>query len=151
MIYIASDHRGFALKEKIKEFLNEAKFEFEDCGNLVYDKDDDLPDFVSKAAERVSQNPEKDKGIVICGTGIGASIISNKFKNVRAGLCMNVLVAKQSRGHLAANVLCLAADITEPSIAWMITKEWLNTEVIEKERYLNRLKKIEDIENNNFK
>jgi ribose 5-phosphate isomerase B len=117
MIYIACDHRGFGLKEKIKEFLSEANIEFEDCGNLVYDKDDDLSDFVSKAAERVSQNYEKDKGIVICGTGIGASIVSNKFKNVRAGLCMNVLVANQSREHLDTNVLCLAADITEPSIA----------------------------------
>lgn len=151
MIYLAADHRGFALKEKIKEFLKKAKIEFEDFGNTIYDKDDDLPDFAFKVGEKVSKNSKKDKGIVICGTGIGASIISNKFKNVRAGLCMNVLVAKQSREHLDTNVLCLAADITSPSIAWMIVKAWLKTEVSDKSRYLNRLKKIRSIENNNFK
>lgn len=151
MIYIAADHRGFALKEKIKEFFKKAKIEFEDFGNNVYDKDDDLSDFALKVCDKVSKNPKKDKGIVICGTGIAASIVSNKFKNVRAGLCMNVLIAKQSREHLDANILCLAADVTNPSIAWMIVKAWLKTKVSDKSRYLNRLKKIQEIENNNFK
>ncbi len=151
MIYLASDHRGFGLKEKIKEFLNVAKIKFEDCGNTVYDKDDDLSDFASKVGEKISKNSKKDKGIVICGTGIAASIVSNKFKNVRASLCMTVSVAKQSREHMDANVLCLAADLTDPSVAWMIVKKWLSTESLKDKRYTNRLKKIQDIEKNNFK
>jgi ribose 5-phosphate isomerase B len=123
MLYLASDHRGFGLKEKIKEFLKNAKIEFKDFGNEVYDKDDDLSDFASKVGDKISKNSKKDKGIVICGTGIAASIVSNKYKNVRAGLCMTVSVAKQSREHMDVNVLCLAADLTDPSVAWMIIKK----------------------------
>jgi len=151
MIYLASDHRGFGLKEKIKEFLNTAKIGFKDFGNTIYDKDDDLSDFASKVCEKISKNSKKDKGIVICGTGIAASIVSNKFKNIRAGLCMTVAVARQSREHMDANVLCLAADLTEPSVAWMIIKEWLKTEALKEKRYQNRLKKLKLIEKNNFK
>ena len=65
MIYLASDHRGFGLKEKIKEFLNTAKIDFTDLGNTVYDKDDDLSDFASKVCENISKNSKKNKGIVI--------------------------------------------------------------------------------------
>ncbi|HRZ29390.1 MAG TPA: RpiB/LacA/LacB family sugar-phosphate isomerase [Candidatus Paceibacterota bacterium] len=123
MLYLASDHRGFGLKEKVKEFLNTVKIEYKDFGNLVYDKDDDLPDFASKVAKKISQNSKKDKGIVICGSGVGGSIISNKFKKVRAALCLTVNVAKESREHHDSNVLCLAADLTDSSVAWMIIKK----------------------------
>lgn len=151
MLYLASDHRGFGLKEKIKEFLKTAKIEYKDFGNLVYDKDDDLSDFASRIGKKISKNPNKEKGIVICGTGIMSSILLNKYKNVRAGLCMTVSMAKQSKEHLNINVLCLAADLTEPSVAWMITKEWLKIEKSDKKRYTNRLKKLQMIEKENFK
>jgi len=117
MLYLASDHRGYGLKEKIKEFLKTAKIEYKDFGNLVYDKDDDLSDFASELAKKISKNSNKDKGIVICGTGIMACVVSNKYKNIRAGLCMTVSMAKQSREHINTNVLCLAANFTEPSVA----------------------------------
>lgn len=151
MLYLASDHRGFGLKNKLMEFLSNAKIEFKDLGNEIYDKDDDLPIFASKVGEKISKNSKKDRGIVICGTGIAASIVVNKYKNVRGSLCMTVSVAKQSREHMDANVLCLGADLTEPSVAWMIVKKWLETAVLTDKRYTNRIKQIQAIEKQNFK
>ena len=121
MLYIASDHRGYGLKEKIKEFLNNAKIDFKDVGAFKYDKDDVCRCWLQPAL--VSKNNKKDKGIVICGSGVGGSIICNKFKKVRAALCLTVNVAKESREHHDSNILCLAADLTDSSIAWMIIKK----------------------------
>jgi len=117
MIYIASDHRGFGLKSKLIEFLSNAKIEFKDLGAFEYSPDDDLPVFASSVAKRVSKNSKKDKGIVICGSGVGSSIICNKYKKVRAALCLTVNVAKESREHHNSNILCLAAELTDPSVA----------------------------------
>lgn len=151
MLYIASDHRGYGLKEKIKEFLNNAKIDFKDVGAFKYDKDDDLPVLASTVASLVSKNNKKDKGIVICGSGVGGSIICNKFKKVRAALCLTVNVAKESREHHDSNILCLAADLTDSSIAWMIIKKWLTTSKSTKTRYQRRLKMLDKIEKENFK
>ena len=151
MLYISSDHRGFGLKNKLIEFLNNAKIEHKDLGAFVYGPDDDLPVFASSVAEKVSKNSKKNKGIVICGSGVGSSIICNKFKKVRAALCLTVNVAKESREHHDANVLCLAAELTDPSIAWMIVKKWLTTGSPTKQRYIKRMKMLEKIEKDNFK
>ena len=151
MLYIAADHRGFALNKKIKEFLTTAKIPFKDLGDDIYDKDDDIPVLASRVAEKVSQSPTKNSGITICGTGALACITCNKFKNVRASVCLTVAMAKQAKEHGNTNVLCLASDITEPSVAWMIIKKWLQTKVSQKSRYQNRLKQIKTIEKNNFK
>ena len=151
MLYIVSDHRGFALNKKINEFLTTAKIPFKDIDNNTHDPDDDIPVFAAKVASRISKNPNKDLGITICGTGAGACIACNKFKNVRASVCITVDMAKQAKEHLNTNVLCLASDITEPSIAWMIVKKWLSTKVSQKSRYQTRLKQIKAIEKNNFK
>jgi ribose 5-phosphate isomerase B len=117
MLYLASDHRGYGLKEKLKEFLSNAKIDFKDVGSFKYDIDDDLPIFAAIAAKAVSKNHKKNMGIIICGSGVGGSIIANKFKKVRAALCLTVNVAKESREHHDSNILCLAADLTDSSMA----------------------------------
>lgn len=86
MIYLASDHRGFQLKEKIKIWLKEWGYEYEDMGNLVYDKDDDYPDFINKVAEAVANNPEQSRGIILGGSGQGEAMAANRYKGVRAAV-----------------------------------------------------------------
>ncbi len=84
MIYLSADHRGFELKEKIKNWLSEWSIEYEDYGAFQYNKDDDYVDFISKVAQKVSEDPENNKGIVLGMTGQGEAVVANKFKGVRA-------------------------------------------------------------------
>ena len=86
MIYLATDHRGFELKEKIKIWLKEWGYEYEDMGNFVYDENDDYPDFILKAAEKVSQDPENSKAIILGGSGQGEAMAANRYKGVRAAV-----------------------------------------------------------------
>ena len=85
-IYLATDHAGLELKDKVKAFLQEKGYEVEDCGAYKYDRDDDYPDFINKAAEEVSKDPENSRGIVFGGSGQGEAIVANKSKNVRCAL-----------------------------------------------------------------
>ena len=96
MIYLGADHRGFRLKEEIKKFLAEKNYQFEDMGNLAYDPNDDYTDFAKLVAKKVSEKPEENKGILICGSGVGVDIVANKFKGVRSALADDVQTAKQS-------------------------------------------------------
>ena len=107
MIYLGADHRGYNLKEDVKKFLAENGQSFEDMGNLKYNPNDDYTDYAKLVAEKVSQNPEMDKGILICGSGVGVDITANKFKGVRSALADDVQTAKQSREHDDTNVLSL--------------------------------------------
>jgi len=86
MIYLAADHRGFELKEKIKEWLKEWGYEYEDMGAFEFDKDDDYPDFIHKAAERVSQDPDNSRAIIMGGSGQGEAMAANRYKGVRAAV-----------------------------------------------------------------
>lgn len=147
MIYLGADHRGYNLKEGIKKFLNQEKIKFKDLGNLEYDENDDYPDFAAKVAEKVFSNPKKDKGVLICGTGIGASIVANKFKAIRAGLCLSSYMAKRAVEEDDINILCLAADITDLITAEKIIKVWLKAKFKNEERYKRRIIKIQEIEN----
>lgn len=143
MIYLAADHRGFALKEAIKKFLAEQGTPTEDCGAFSVNMDDDYPDFAAAAAEKIAASPAEHKGILICGSGHGADIVANKFKGVRAALCWNTEVAKQSREHDDANVLVLPADWLEEKQAREIVSVWLAASFTREERHLRRLRKIE--------
>ncbi|OYT32752.1 ribose 5-phosphate isomerase B [Candidatus Woesearchaeota archaeon] len=139
-IYVGSDHAGFELKEHIKRFLRKKKFVVEDFGALSFNKDDDYPDFAKRVAEGVSK--DKVKGILVCGTGVGACIVANKFKGVRAALVFDEESAKLSRQHNDANVLCLGAWKTSPKKAEKIVTAWLKTKFLKKPRFVRRLKKI---------
>jgi len=149
MLYLGADHRGYYLKEAIKEFLKSRKVEFEDLGNAQYDKDDDYPDYAELLAKKVLKNEKENKGILICGTGIGMSIVANKFKGIRAGLCLSGYLAKRAKEEDDINVLCLAADITDEKTSQTIIKEWLKTSFLSEKRHQRRLEKIKKVEEEN--
>lgn len=143
MIYLGADHRGFQLKEEIKKFLAENKYQFEDMGNFAYDPSDDYTDFAKLVAEKVSKNPETDKGILICGSGVGVDITANKFHNVRSALADDIATAKQSREHDDTNVLSLPADEVNFEQAKKIITIWLKTPFSNGEKYRRRIGKME--------
>jgi len=146
MLYLGADHRGYYLKETIKEFLNSKKIEFKDLGNFIYDKNDDYPDFARLVAKKVSQKPKDNLGILICGSGHGVCIVANKYSQVRAALCLSSWMAQKARKDVDINILSLAADLTDPQTAFNIIKTFLKTEVSQDKRYQRRLKKIVQIE-----
>lgn len=146
MIYLGADHRGYNLKEEIKKFLEKNKIKFKDLGSLKYDQNDDYPDFAKDVVEKVLSSHKEDKGILICGTGIGMSIAANKFKQIRAGLCLSGYMAKRAVEEDNINVLCLAADITDAGTSKKIIKDWLKAKFKNQERYKRRLEKISKIE-----
>ncbi|NIT03614.1 RpiB/LacA/LacB family sugar-phosphate isomerase [Candidatus Saccharibacteria bacterium] len=148
MIYLGTDHRGFELKEKIALWLGEWGYEFEDLGAASYDKKDDYPDFASAVARKVSENPKENRGILLCGSGVGVDVVANKFKSVRSALVWGdeEALVKQSRQHDGTNVLSLPADHLSEKQAKNIVKTWLETPDPSEERHLRRIKKISNLE-----
>ena len=144
MIYLAADHRGFDLKVKIKEWLKEWNYEYEDMGAFEYDKDDDYPDFISKAAEKVSQDPDNSKAIIMGGSGQGEAMVANRYKNVRAAVFYggSEEVIKLSREHNDANVLSLGTFFVDIQIAQKAIKLWLETPFSGEERHKRRIFKF---------
>lgn len=144
MIAIGSDHGGFELKEHIKKHLDEIGEEYKDYGTYS-EESVDYPDCAAKVCKAI-QAKEADKGILICGTGIGISIAANKHKGIRAALCGDVYSAKMTKIHNDANVICMGGRVIGRELAFMIVDEWLNAE-FEGGRHIERIKKIHDIEN----
>ena len=151
MIYLAADHRGFALKGAIKAWLLETGYEVRDLGAPELDISDDYPDFAVAAAEALVKDFDHGKAILICGSGHGMDMVANKYKGVRAAICFNTSVAKQSREHENANALVLAADWLKEDQAVEIVKTWLNTELDDAERNERRLGKMREVEEKNLK
>ncbi len=143
IIAVGSDHAGYHLKEKIKNYLLENKYQVLDFGTHSEDSTD-YPNFAREVSLAV-QKGEAQKGILICGTGIGMSIVANKFKGIRAALCLNEYMARMSRKHNDANVLCLGDRIIGEDLAIAIVDAWLNTE-FEGGRHERRVHLIKDIE-----
>ena len=142
-IAVGSDHRGFAVKNKIVELLRELGQEVIDDG--VFDNESaDYPDIAQVVAARVSKN-EVDRGILICGTGIGMAVTANKFAGVRAAPCHDDLTAEMSRRHNDLNVLCLSADMLGERLIDRMIEIWLKTE-FEGGRHARRIEKIIEIE-----
>lgn len=144
MIAIGSDHAGLPLKEEIKKYLQERNIEFHDYGTYTTESVD-YSDYGKKVALAV-KNGECEKGIVICGTGIGISIAANKIKGIRASLCTNSYMAKMTRMHNDSNILALGQRVTGVGVALDIVETWLNTS-FEGGRHQRRIDKIKDIEN----
>jgi ribose 5-phosphate isomerase B len=139
-IAIASDHAGHALKEPLKKSLAAMGAAVTDFG--AYSKESvDYPDFGFKVAEAVASK-EFERGILICGTGIGMSIAANKVKGIRAALCNSTEAARLSREHTDSNVLCLAGRFLDLGAAEEIVKAWLSTEFSGEERHKRRLDKV---------
>ena len=141
-IIIGSDHAGFPLKEVVKQYLAEMGYAVTDAGTNS-PAAVDYPDFGAIVAQRVSAG-EFDRGILVCGAGVGMSIVANKFPGVRAALCLDIETARMSRLHNDANILVLAGRRTEEEAAKSIVRLWLNTE-FEGGRHQGRLDKIEAI------
>ena len=148
MIYLGTDHRGFALKEKIKTWLTDWGYQFEDLGNAVLDPEDDYPDFAAQVARRVAENPAENQGIVLCGSGIGVDVVANKFKGVRSALLWSddANLAQMAREHDDTNVLSLPADYLSEEAAQRIVRTWIETPPGTHPRFIRRLEKIKAIE-----
>lgn len=144
IIGIASDHGGYGLKEAIKRRFTEITFD--DYGTHS-EESCDYPDYVTAACTRVSEG-SLERAIVICGTGIGASVVANKIRGVRAALCCNEFMADMSRRHNNANVLALGARVLGDELAFRIIARWIESP-FEGGRHRGRLDKIDALEKSN--
>ena len=138
-IFLSSDHGGFELKEKVKSFLIDNNFEYEDLGCTSLEPVD-YPDFAKLLSNKI-KDKNNSRGIIFCGTGIGISIAANRFRHIRAALCTSVEMASKSRKHNDANVLALGGRILEDNLALEIVKEFLYTD-FEAGRHSLRVDKI---------
>lgn len=143
-IAVASDHRGVKMKSQVVTKLQSLGHVTADLGPCT-DTQVDYPDYAAQVARQISHG-EADRGILICGTGMGMCITANKFKGVRAVTCHDQMTAEMSRRHNDANVLCLSADLTSEKLLNEMVDSWLTTE-FEGGRHARRLDKISAIEN----
>jgi len=147
-IAIGSDHRGFEVKSKIISHLAKLGHETVDCG--AHDcQSIDYPDIASSVAEKIIAG-QVDRGILICGSGIGMAITANKFPGVRAATCHDDLTAEMSRRHNNVNVMCLSADLLGERLIDRMVDIWITTE-FEKGRHERRVGKISQVEQRYYK
>lgn len=137
MIAVGCDHGGFALKGVILDHLKEKNLEYNDFGTYTAESAD-YPVYAEKVAEAVLSG-EAERGILICGTGIGVSIAANRYKGIRCALCGDVFSAKATRAHNDSNVLALGGRVTGSGLALEILEAWLNTEFSNEERHQRRI------------
>lgn len=148
MIAIGADHGGYQLKEEIKKYLEEKEIEYKDFGTYSEERTD-YPIF-GEPVIRAVQNKEFEKGILICGTGFGMTILANKFKGIRCASCWNEEVAKLLKAHNDANIIALPGRFINVSQAVSILRAWLGTEFMGG-RHSERLQMIQDMEDENMK
>jgi ribose 5-phosphate isomerase B len=162
-IYLGTDHAGFFLKEKIKEFLLKKGYTIEDCGAYSFDKEDDYPDFIAKAAAAISRNPQ-DRAIVFGGSGQGEAMLANKFPHVRAGIFYSPRIppgpadknGREShdpyemirliREHNDSNILSLGARLLSVEEAIKAVVLWLETPFLGERRHARRIEKMENFQ-----
>jgi ribose 5-phosphate isomerase B len=142
MIYIAADHHGFELKGRINDWLKGRGYEFQDLGAYEYNQADDFVDFAIDVAQRVAVNPENNRGILICKSGVGMNIAADKVRGIRCGLGFAPDQVHSARKDDNINVLALAADNTDEIQAWELVEKFLETEFVKSESYLRRVEKI---------
>ena len=142
MIALGCDHGGYELKQEIIKYLEEKQIAYKDFG-CDSTEAVDYPIYARKVGTAI-QNGECDKGILICGTGIGISIAANKMKGIRAALCTDCFCAEATREHNDANVLALGGRVVGPGLAVKIVDTFLNTEFSHAARHQHRIDRIED-------
>jgi|SRR6185369_8106115 len=163
-VYLASDHVGFAIKDKLKAFLTTNGYEVVDCGATSFDKDDDYPDFISIAAKAVSEDLQS-RGIIFGGSGQGEAIVANKFKGVRCALFYSPAIPTQAadisgrvshdpleiirltREHNDANMLSIGARFVQDEDVLKIATMWLEAAFTNEPRHMRRIEKIKKLEN----
>ncbi len=146
IIYFATDHAGFALKEALLPFVrDELRHEVVDLGAFIFDESDDYPDYIKKAAELVSENPMTTRAIILGGSGQGEAMVANRFRHVRAALYYGHTeeIVPLSREHNDANVLSLGARFMSVDEAKRAVRAWLTAPFSEDERHVRRIKKID--------
>jgi ribose 5-phosphate isomerase B len=148
IVVIGSDHAGFLTKEYLVQKLTEQGFIIEDKGTDS-EASIDFPPIAQMVAEEVAADENK-KGILVCGTGIGMSIMANKILGIRAALVHDLFSAKATREHNNTNVLCMGARIISSAMSWEITSVWLNTEFLGG-KHAKRIQHIADYEKNRAK
>jgi len=144
---IAADHGGYEMKQKIYILLSARGHQVVDFGNLQYDRDDDYPDFAIPLARAVADGVV-ERGVLLCGSGIGASIAANKVDGVRAAICHDAFSARQGVEDDDMNILCLGGRTTGIAVAWDCVKSFLTAKFTGAERHLRRLAKVRAIGTN---
>ena len=146
-LVISADHAGYELKENLKKFLAQKYPELNviDVGAFEFDAEDDFPDMTSELSEEIYQG-KADKGIAICGSGVGASIVANKKKGIRAAVCHDVYSATQGVQHNNMNVLCMGGRVINISEAEKIVSGFLEANFINENKYVRRLNKINKLD-----
>ena len=144
-VALAADHAGLPLKEEIKRLVESLGHEVKDLGAHEYDKDDDYPDFARYIGQAI-QHGQADRGVLLCGSGVGASIAATKMKGVRAAVCHDAYSAAQGVEHDDMNVLCLGSRIIGGAAAEVLVKAFLSAEFTGEDRHQRRLDKVNAIE-----
>ncbi len=143
-IAIGADHGGYLLKGDIVALLQKAGHQVADVGAHTLDSSDDYPDFTRLVGEAI-QRGEVERGIVICGSGVGACVAANKFRGIRAGLCHDTYSAHQAVEHDNINVLCLGARVVGVEVAKELVQAFVRAQFSGEERHVRRLAKVEAI------
>ena len=147
-IAIGCDHAGFPLKETVAAVVRRLGHEVEDCGTFSCERAD-YPDYADKVAQQVASG-RAERGILICGSGVGVCVAANKTKGIRACVCHDAYSARQAVEHDALNVLCLGARIIGTAVAENLTEQFLMASFLTGSRHEGRLNKVKAIENANF-
>ncbi len=149
-ISIGADHAGYEMKRQLVDFVEKLGHSVHDVGTFEPEKPDDYPDYAILVAEDI-RSGQADRGILVCGSGVGVSVAANKFKGIRAGLCHDHYSAHQGVEHDDMNVLILGARIIGPMLAQDAAEAFLKAVFSNEERHVRRLNKVKGIENNEFR
>ena len=148
-VAVGGDHAGFEMKNLIAEHVRALGHTVVDAGAYEYDALDDFPDFSEAVAVRVVDG-RAERGLIVCGSGVGASVAANKVRGIRAGLCHDTYSARQGVEHDDMNVVCIGARIIGEELAKEVVTAFLSARFIEgEEKYVRRLNKVLDIERRN--
>jgi len=143
---VAADHGGFEMKRQLAQLLTSAGHEIADFGNKVYDTADDYPDFAIPLARAVATG-EVQRGVLVCGSGVGASVAANKVHGVRAALCEDHFSARQGVEDDNMNIICFGGRTMGVAVAWDCTKNFLEAKFSGADRHRRRLAKVAQLEN----
>jgi ribose 5-phosphate isomerase B len=145
---VAADHGGLELKEKLREYLRQGGFEVVDFGAKQMDKDDDYPDYVIPLARAVARG-SVERGVAVCGSGVGASVAANKIEGVRAAVITDVFSAHQGVEDDDMNIICLDGRVIAEKLAKDLVKAFLKAEYVPNMRHKRRLDKVRELEKRN--
>lgn len=149
-ISIGADHAGYGMKAELIGLIERLGHSVHDVGTFEPEKPDDYPDYAALVAEDI-RSGQAERGILVCGSGVGVSVAANKFKGIRAGLCHDHYSAHQGVEHDDMNVLVLGARIIGPMMAQDAVEAYLNARFSNEARHVRRLNKVKEIEQNEFR